>query len=170
MKLLLDLQKDIIKANSSAINKAARTALSRTETFIMETYSIKKKDLNEVVKLIKANMNRNYASVLIKEKGIGLYKFSPRQTQKGVTAAVKKGERKLYTSKDTKRKSFIATMKSGHQGVYFRKGKERLPIVELFGPSAMQLFTSDKALEKLQEIFIERFKIEFNRELNYRLK
>ncbi len=167
MKQIISLKNNLEKATTSAINKAAKTALSRTESFIMETYSIRKKDLNEVVKLIKANVNRNYANVIVKEKAIGLYKFRPRQTQKGVTASVKRGERKLYRSKDSKRGSFIATMKSGHEGVYIRKGKEKLPIKELFGPSAIQLFSSDRALDKIQEIFIERFEIELNRELNY---
>jgi hypothetical protein len=188
MKLLLSFKNDIEKATASAINKAAKTALSRTEAFIMQTYNIKKKDLNEVVKMIKANPNKLIANVLVKEKGIGLYKFSPRQTQKGVTAAVKKGERKLYASDN--KASFIQTMpRSGHKGVFVRTSKkkkfwqgyqtkkkgyvfrkyEKATIREFFGISTMQIFNSEITKEKLQEIFAERFKIELDRELNYRL-
>jgi hypothetical protein len=35
---------------------------------------------------------------------------------------------------------FIATMRSGHRGVFQRRGPRRLPIVELHGPSLVRVF------------------------------
>jgi hypothetical protein len=37
--------------------------------------------------------------------------------------------------------AFIATMPSGHRGVFVRRGAPRLPIVELKGPSLVHVFT-----------------------------
>lgn len=50
-----------------------------------------------------------------------------RQTRKGVSVEVNRGKRTLVKG------SFVATMGSGHKGVFLRKGKARLPIRELTG-------------------------------------
>jgi hypothetical protein len=55
---------------------------------------------------------------------IGIERFKARQTREGVKVQVNRdGEQKLFKS------AFIATMKSGHRGVFMRTaGKKRLPI------------------------------------------
>lgn len=58
---------------------------------------------------------------------VPLSAYPHRQTKKGVTVEVNKGKRTLLKG------SFKATMKSGHKGVFARKGKARLPIGERFG-------------------------------------
>lgn len=50
-----------------------------------------------------------------------------RQTKKGVSVEVNRGKRTLVKG------SFVATMKSGHTGVFQRRGSARLPIRELTG-------------------------------------
>ncbi len=58
---------------------------------------------------------------------VPLVAYPHRQTKKGVSVEVNRGKRTLIKG------SFVATMKSGHAGVFRRQGKARLPIEELRG-------------------------------------
>ncbi len=58
---------------------------------------------------------------------VPLVAYPHRQTRKGVTVEVNRGKRTLVAG------SFVATMKSGHKGVFRRRGSARLPIEELRG-------------------------------------
>jgi len=147
------------KAEVAALNRAAKTALSRTIRLIRQKYNLKAKDIREQTKVIRANRNNTKVEIRVANKAIGLIKFGARQTKKGVTAAEQKGRRKTYPN------AFIAVAKAGGQAVFIRKTKKRLPIKEMFGPTAMQLFSSKKASDELEKIFYERFKIEFERAL-----
>jgi len=59
-------------------------------------------------------------------KPMRVYDFAARQTKAGVSAEINRGKRVLIRS------AFIATMKSGHTGVFYRLGKARLPIDEAY--------------------------------------
>lgn len=58
---------------------------------------------------------------------VPLVAYPHRQTSKGVSVEVNRGKRTLVAG------SFVASMKSGHKGVFRRRGKSRLPIAELRG-------------------------------------
>lgn len=58
---------------------------------------------------------------------VPLVAYPHRQTNKGVSVEVNRGKRTLVAG------SFVASMKSGHKGVFRRRGKARLPIEELRG-------------------------------------
>jgi hypothetical protein len=58
---------------------------------------------------------------------VPLVAYPHRQTKKGVSVEVNRGKRTLLKG------AFVATMKSGHEGVFRRRGKARLPIEELRG-------------------------------------
>jgi hypothetical protein len=58
---------------------------------------------------------------------VPLTAYPNRQTKKGVSVEVNRGKRTLVKG------SFVASMKSGHEGVFRRRGKARLPIQELRG-------------------------------------
>lgn len=58
---------------------------------------------------------------------VPLVAYPHRQTRRGVSVEVNRGKRTLV------RGTFKATMKSGHIGIFRRRGKARLPIQELFG-------------------------------------
>lgn len=60
-------------------------------------------------------------------EAVPLVAYPHRQTKKGVSVEVNRGKRTLVKG------SFKATMKSGHKGVYRRRGTQRLPIDELRG-------------------------------------
>jgi len=62
-----------------------------------------------------------------------LMAFGARQTKRGVSAKVE-GQRKVYPG------TFLATMRSGHQGAFGRRGQTRLPIDERFVVSIPHVF------------------------------
>lgn len=66
-------------------------------------------------------------SVDVSGEPVPLTAYPHRQTKKGVSVEVNRGKRTLIKG------AFVATMKSGHKGVFRRRGKARLPIDELRG-------------------------------------
>ena len=162
-----ETKNDLIKAEVAATNRAAKTALSKTIKFVREKYNIKLKDIKPYTTISKATKNRISAQIRISEKGIPLEFYGAR------IKGARKGKRSMrgnvvykeQRGKEVKLdKAFIARANKPGQlnAVFMRKGKERLPIRELFGKSAFQLFKSQKALDEMERIFYERFKIEMD--------
>lgn len=81
--------------------------------------------------------------------------YPARQTRKGVSVAINTGKRSLVRS------AFLATMKSGHRGVYVREGKKRLPIRELFSSTVFDVLQDSgrapAVLERGSEVFSSAF-------------
>jgi len=55
---------------------------------------------------------------------VPLSAYPHRQVKSGVSVEVNVGERKILKS------AFVATMRSGHEGIFLRRGSKRLPIAE----------------------------------------
>lgn len=60
-------------------------------------------------------------------EAVPLIAYPARQVKKGVSVEVNRGKRTIIKG------AFVATMKSGHKGVFRRRGTTRLPIEELRG-------------------------------------
>ena len=65
---------------------------------------------------------------------VPLAEYPHRQVKSGVSVEVNVGRRKLVRS------AFVATMKSGHEGIFKRRGKKRLPIAEAFSTRISDVF------------------------------
>lgn len=97
--------------------------------------------------------------------------YDARQTKAGVTAAIKPGGRSLI------RGAFIATMKSGHRGVFRRTGEivwkpgkrgrdiKREKIKELFTTTVFNVFTDEGFVEAVAEKAHAVFERAFTRNL-----
>lgn len=161
-KLIREESKKADKARVIALNRAARSAVAQTVKFIRETYNIKASDLKDEIKVNRANISNQRIQLRVSHKAIALVKYGARQTAKGISFKEKKGERKFVKS------AFIATVGKGrHLGVFKRKTSKRFPIKELYGPSAMQLISSEVAQQFIEKIFYERFKIELERAIQH---
>lgn len=68
--------------------------------------------------------------------------FPHRQVKAGVRVEINRGHPTLIKS------AFIATMKSGHEGVFKRVGKARLPIKELFTTRLSDVFRDEGMVER----------------------
>lgn len=154
-KVFKDIRNDIIKAEVKATNEAARSAVAQTVQEIKETYNIKSGEAKKDFKHYKATFKNKVYKLIVKHKPKSLAMFKARQNKTGVAFSIKKGERKTIKS------TFLATMRSGHTGVFKRTSKKKLPIKEFYGPSTMQLISSEQSLKKIEKTFFETFKKRF---------
>lgn len=134
-RMLRGIPNAMPKIISRAINRTATPAKTQTAREISRDAAIKIGDIKKFITLIKATYQRWQAEIGISRRRIALKKFGARQTKKGVSYKVrKKGSREKIPS------AFIATMGTGHEGVFKRKGQSRYPIRELYGPSLGHVF------------------------------
>lgn len=155
--------KEIRKIQASALNRSVRSGIAETTKLIRRNYNIKSSVFKNQIHVQKAHGNKLFSRITVREKKIPLSEFGARQTKRGVSAAVKKGKRTVYRNRAKNIGSFLAVMKSGRKGVFLRKGRERLPIVGLYGPSAAQLFSSSLSEENLYHDVYEKYSREIFR-------
>jgi hypothetical protein len=90
-------------------------------------------------------------------KPVPLAEYPVRATRQGVMVEVNKGKRKLV------RGAFIRTMKSGHKGVFRRKGARRLPLRELFTTRVSDVFNDAGFVPAVHTIAQNKFQTTFAR-------
>ncbi len=88
---------------------------------------------------------------------VRLAEYPHRQTRKGVMVQVNAGARKLVKS------AFVATMRSGHEGVFQRVGRGRLPIRELFSSRVSDVFNDGPMIPGVLAQAQARFSSGFDR-------
>ena len=129
-----------------AMGRIARTGRTRVVRRIAERVSIPQKFVRERTSAY-AGPGGAEAVIKVRSDWIPLHKFGARQTRTGVTVR----------ARGSYRHAFIATMQSGHAGVFMRTGSRRLPIQELFGPNpANDVNTSPEVYEELLAEIAER--------------
>ena len=141
------------RAGSRALNKTAVSGRKITVDEVRKEINIKAGAARKQVSLRRSRPSTLKSVLLVKHKPIPLAAYAGvRQTKKGVSVQMMKSKpRKLFKG------AFIATMPSGHRGVYRRKGKGRLPIQELYGPNVQSVFVEkvlliqDKTLPVLEK-------------------
>lgn len=79
-----------------------------------------------------------------KGRSLGVVESPARQVAKGLSIKIrKKGGRTLI------RNAFIATMPSGHRGVFVRRGEARLKIDEVYTIDLLQMFNARRIKKKV---------------------
>lgn len=154
------LKRNAIAAALNRVADMARTAASRE---IREVYRIKARDVSSAIKVYRASGRSTSLEARVVAKGrhsLPLVDFAARQTKKGVTVSIKKrGGRKLFPG------AFIATMKSGHTGVFTRGNKGRLPIKERFTIGVPYQFAARQTISAMFRIVKEKFPERLRHEL-----
>jgi len=161
-RLAVESKREVDLATVRALNRAATSTRAEAARRIRAAYNIKVGTARDQMRIERANRNRLVAEIVVSGRPIPLVEFAARQVRAGVTVQVKRGARKLRAG------AFIATMRTGHRGVFERKGKRRLPIKELFSLSLPSMFTQKQIREAVERVALERFGIELRRELRYR--
>ena len=175
-----DLPKDITSGIVRAINRSAVTALNAVVKNISSNYNITSGNLKKLIRITKADRFKLSAILRFRQKSLGLIMFGARRTEKGVSVKIKRsGGRQIRRAPSGG--SFIATMPSGHRGVFVRtgvksvmrsgryKGKKREKIGELFGPSAADIFKSHRSYDIAEKAFRKAFQKNIESELRYRI-
>lgn len=175
-KVFKDIRSDIHKAKGAAIGRAAQTAISETSKSIRQGYTIKAKDIKQSMRLRKT---KEAAYLKIREYSLALSKYgSPRGTARprkyktgkygGVKVTVKKGSRKL------RHKAFIASMRSGHTGIFVRSKKftknNKQKLLQLYGPSAFMLITDTHSMNVMQRAYELAYEKRYTHEINRRFR
>ncbi len=134
LKGLGNLKAKANPALSRALNRTGTSANVVMVRNVAGDLGLKQADVKGFIRLslsTPANLR-----VIIEARGerIPLIKFNARDRfPKGVSARMPGGVGRYPNA-------FVRTMRSGHTGVFTRKGGARLPIVELRGPSAPHVF------------------------------
>lgn len=137
-----DLKGRAVTAQVRAINRStatARTAMTRLVSADMQLKSATVRDRIVVKEATKVSLT---ASLTASLKRVPIYDFSAKGPYPS------RGKGRGVTAKTATRRyphAFIAQMKSGHSGVFQRKGSSRLPIRELMGPSVGEVFGKHRA-------------------------
>ena len=106
---------EILRGTAQGINSALSRSVPRINKRIKERYNITQKYLSrQAVVSPKANSNSLYGGIKINENRLPIIAFRPKQTGSSITVAIHKGKTVII------RNAFIATMASGHKGVFAR--------------------------------------------------
>lgn len=117
------------RAAARAINRSITTLNAQASREIAKDVGLPVTQVKKSLRIIRARFESLVGSVEVTGRRIPIIAFAARQTRRGVTYRGRGGGRKVIPG------SFIATMRSGHEGVFRRRSKRRLPIIELLGPS-----------------------------------
>ena len=128
----LAAQKHPKRALVKALRKSGSTALrdmrSETSKRVRRRKRIKAKAVKRAISLKRAkgsDIEGMSWAVTIHDRPMRLIDYPHRQTRKGVSVGINKGGGRTLV-----RSAFIASMSSGHRGVFVRRGASRLPIYE----------------------------------------
>ncbi len=146
------------RAAVRALNRGIASARTSETQSIATDMGLKSKDVRAALTMKNASQSYMSASLSADMKRTPLIAFGAqgpvpsRGKGRGVTY-------KLNGGKSTIPNAFIASMESGHRGVFARSGKKRLPIRELFGPSIGHVFIKyrPEAIDRGQEAFMKSF-------------
>ena len=136
------------RMGAAALNRTAKGAATVWKKAVAEDIGgVKQSAIAKQITRRKATSRKLQASLVVRNQAIPLIHFSAR----GPYPSRGKGRGvsyKIFKKRRHRRHAFIATMPSGHRGVYERTSKKRLPIKERYGPSVHRLFR--KHLPKAQ--------------------
>lgn len=151
-KLLNAAQSKMKLATVRTLNRLADSVNSKAASEIARDLGLKNKDVKAALRISKARGSEQtpQAEVIATGKRIPLIAFAARQVRRGVSYRIGSAGRKTAAGK------FIAKMRSGHEGVFGRRGKSRLPIDELLGPSIPRSFVNRKVQAALHSLIESR--------------
>lgn len=153
-------ERQIKTAAVRALNKTARWMRVHIARQTAQSLNVRVGTIRKEMTILRAKGSHPYSGVAI-SKTAGVIKAvelgSPRQNKQGTRV----GKRQFDGS-------FIATMPSGHRGVFRRKNKSRLPIQEV------QLVTTGRIASVMETLAdkqaMSRFETLFEHELKYVMK
>jgi len=157
-----------------AVMRAANYAADRTRTATSKKLkALLTADPERIDKSLarqRANLANPVAVLNITGNSIPLFRFDVSfmypTGSGGVTAKIYKSGAPLPL-----KHAFVAKFKSGHVGVFTRKGKPRVPVEEHFGPHAARAFEKTPGVEnELMTLGADRFTSELDRQVGLLFK
>lgn len=152
-----------------ALNRVGTTVKAEAARAIREEApALKIGRIKQRITIRRANPIGPEVVITARGAGMPLIEYRARQVRGGVAVTIKRGRTVV-------RHAFMATMKSGHQGVFMRRLQgearaRRLPVDELFSSTVADLFSNPKAISRMLRVAGQRWPIEFERELAHALR
>lgn len=174
--LLKKVDNSLRKATARALNRTAASVLSRANKEVAKDLGLKQKDSRSALRIAKATENAPRALVIATGKRIPLIAFVKPSVPEQVVRQLRdlqsgrRGGGVTYVIGNVKKmlpSSFIAQMRSGHLGVFKRRGKKSLPIDERFGPSIPKSFVNSRVQAALREVINSRLATEMRAQMRY---
>lgn len=165
--------REALAATSRAVRRAATSVQKEARDIGKREVNLPASAVNQLITVAaRATTRKPESEVRVKDKPVALAEYlGERQTRRGVSVQVRRGgARKVIP------RTFLATMKSGHRGIFWRRKGEgptglvgRLPIDELFARSVRRAIDKTEYVERLLRIARERMLETLRQELRYRL-
>jgi hypothetical protein len=124
------LKRAVVRALRKAGSTALRDMRSAASKRIRQRKRIKSSYIGRALSLRRSkgtDIAKMSWAVQVSGEPVPLVAYPHRQTKRGVSVEVNRGKRTLLKG------AFVATMRSGHMGVFRRRAEARLPIDELRG-------------------------------------
>lgn len=171
------LQRDHPSAIVRALNRSIASGRTIMAREMSKDVGLKVGDVRDQMRIVEAAQDRLEAKLIASGKRIPLIAFKARgpEPTRGRGRGV---SYKIGPQSKTLKDAFIATMGSGHRGVFRRVGSARksrgawslnLPVVELKGPSLPKVFLKfrpiglARAAEQLRKNLVSEFRFAMSR-------
>lgn len=155
------LNRPVFRALSKSGGDAIRTMRVDANRYVRSRKKLKVSRVNRALSMRFPRGARDIDQLVwsldVKALPVPLIDYPSRQNRQGVRVQVNVGSTKLIKS------AFLATMSSGHRGVFVREGKARLPIRELFSTRVDQVFRDSGMVPGLHSRAQAVFGASFNR-------
>lgn len=155
------IEKALVRAVSRAGGDALRALRTESSKLIRGKKRFKASRVNKSLPLMFPRGAKDLGALewrmKVSGKPVPVAEFPHSQTKKGVSVGINVGKRTVIKS------AFIATLKSGHEGVFRRVGRSRLPIREAFTTRVSDVFQDADVIPGAQAKAQEKFKSAFSR-------
>jgi hypothetical protein len=170
IRLLAGIPGGVYRAVGSSIKRSAKHGLTVGMKIVSKEYAITQKELKNRTKNINTVVKGGSGSYEVTFGYLGnvipLIKFDTRVNKKGLVTT-----RVLRSSAREKLDHAFKSQMKSHTGIYERETDKRLPVRELYGPSAVQAFfaretTVDRMDDEIRATYEKRIEHEVLRVLN----
>lgn len=156
---------------SRAINRGLTAGRVQAAREVAKDYTVRQRQVNEKTRIRKAAPSNLEATLTFSGPALNVadFKVSPSKPQPAkrpilrVTVSKSSGPRQF-------KGAFLIPVRAGKYRAFRRKGKERLPIQNVWGPSIPSLIGAERVRnavqDRMQEVIFTRLDHEINRELS----
>lgn len=170
-------EKAMVRALNAAVTQG-KTAMSRTISKEFRVTVAQARDRLDVRRARSNGREVKFNAILLagrktKGRGMNLIHYVtriPQRTKKGTLAQLQ-FQVKRSGGRKTIQSAFVATNKAtGGRAVFIRQGKARMPIKTVTSIDVPQMFNTRRINSVVREVMLQRFDVNFKRELRAVLK
>lgn len=148
--LLRDVQNGLPRAIKAASRRTLDTSRSRTVKAVGKDLNVRQRDIyrpGDPRSPVRVNLRDAGGLMKVAGRRIPLGRFAARwggRDTPGATYQISRsGGRKTFAH------SFIPQLKTNYRGIFVRRGRDRLPLKEAFGPSVPQVAENQPEVQSL---------------------